>query len=106
MNKPVVFISSTIYDFSDLRSSMKYWLTEMGFNAQLSENNDFIKDTNQNSYDACLDAVKQCDYFILLIGSRRGGMYPGENISITRKEYRTAYELAKEGKIKKIIVLV
>ena len=28
MNKPVVFISSTIYDFSDLRSSMKYWLTE------------------------------------------------------------------------------
>lgn len=106
MNKPVVFISSTIYDFSDLRSSMKYWLTEMGFNAQLSEHNDFIKDTAQNSYDACLDAVKQCDYFILLIGSRRGGMYPGGNISITRKEYRTAYELAKEGKIKKIIVLV
>ncbi|MEE0770705.1 MAG: DUF4062 domain-containing protein [Acutalibacteraceae bacterium] len=106
MNKPIVFISSTIYDFSDLRSSMKYWLDEMGFNTQLSEYNDFIKDTTQNSYDACLQAVEQCDYFILMIGSRRGGMYPGEDISITRKEYRTAYQLAKEGRIKRIIVLV
>lgn len=106
MNKPTIFISSTIYDFADLRSAIKFWLDEMGFNTQLSEYNDFIKDTRQNSYDACLDAVRQCDYFVLLIGSRRGGMYPGEDISITRKEYRTAYELAKQGKIKKIIVLI
>uniref|UniRef100_UPI003076EDBD DUF4062 domain-containing protein n=1 Tax=Porcipelethomonas sp. TaxID=2981675 RepID=UPI003076EDBD len=104
--KPIIFISSTIYDFADLRSSMKYWLDEMGFTTQLSEYNDFIKDTTQNSYDACIDAVRKCDYFVLLIGSRRGGMYPGENISITRKEYRTAYQLAKEGKIKKIIILI
>lgn len=103
MDKPIIFISSTIYDFADLRSSMKYWLDEMGFATQLSEYNDFIKDTTQNSYDACIDAVRQCDYFVLLIGSRRGGMYPGENISITRKEYRTAYQLAKEGKIKKLL---
>lgn len=106
MNKPIIFISSTIYDFADLRSSMKYWLDEMGFTTQLSEYNDFIKDTTQNSYDACIDAVRQCNYFILLIGSRKGGMYPEENISITRKEYRTAYQLAKEGKIKKIIILI
>ncbi len=78
----------------------------MRFTTQLSEYNDFIKDTTQNSYDACIDAVRQCDYFILLIGSRKGGMYPEENISITRKEYRTAYQLAKEGKIKKIIILI
>lgn len=106
MNKPTIFISSTIYDFTDLRSALKYWLDEMGFAAQLSEYNDFVKDTTQNSYDACLNAVGQCDYFVLLIGSRRGGMYPSEDISITRKEYRTAYQLAKEGKIKKIIVLI
>lgn len=106
MDKPTVFISSTIYDFADLRSSMKYWLDEMGFETQLSEYNDFKKDLTQNSYDACLDAVGQCSYFILLIGSRKGGMYPGEDISITRKEYRTAYQLAKEGKIKKIIIFI
>lgn len=98
MDKPVVFLSSTIYDFEDLRSSMKYYLDTMGYETQLSEYNDFEKDTSVNSYDACLEAVKKCDYYVLLIGSRRGGMYPGENISITRKEYRTAYELAKKGK--------
>ena len=106
MKRPTVFVSSTIYDFSDLRSALKYWLSEMGFNAQLSEYNDFQKDLNINSYEACLQSVAESDYFVLLIGTRRGGLYPGENISITRKEYRTAYELAKAGKIKKLIVFI
>lgn len=106
MKRPTVFVSSTIYDFSDLRSALKYWLTEMGFDAQLSEYNDFYKNLNTNSYEACLQSVSECDYFILLIGARRGGMYPGEDISITRKEYRVAYDLAKAGKIKKLIVFI
>lgn len=106
MSNPRVFISSTIYDFSDLRSSIKYWLREMGFDAQLSEENDFDKDTTKNSYTACLESISDCDYFVLLIGARCGGMYPSENISITRKEYRTAYELARAGKIKKLIIFI
>lgn len=106
MKRPTVFVSSTIYDFSDLRSALKFWLSEMGFNAQLSEYNDFYKNLNVNSYEACLQSVSECDYFVLLIGTRRGGMYPGENISITRKEYRVAYELAKAGKIKKLIIFI
>lgn len=106
MKRPVVFVSSTIYDFSDLRSALKYWLNEMGFDAQLSEYNDFQKNLNVNSYEACLQAVAKCDYFVLLIGTRRGGMFPNENISITRKEYRVAYDLAQAGKIKKLIVFI
>lgn len=106
MNQPTVFVSSTIYDFADMRSALKYWLGEMGFRAQLSEYNDFQKNLNTNSYEACLQSVSECDYFVLLIGTRRGGMYPGENISITRKEYRVAYELANAGKIKKLIVFI
>lgn len=106
MKQPTVFVSSTIYDFADMRSALKYWLGEMGFKAQLSEYNDFQKNLNVNSYEACLQSVSECDYFVLLIGTRRGGMYPGENISITRKEYRVAYELAKAGKIKKLIVFI
>ena len=106
MNTPKVFISSTIYDFSDLRSALKYWVSKMGFDAQLSEYNDFQKDLTINSYEACLQSVSECDYFVLLIGTRKGGIYPGESISITRKEYRTAYELARSGKIKKLIVFI
>ena len=49
MNQPTVFVSSTIYDFADMRSALKYWLGEMGFRALLSEYNDFQKNLNTNS---------------------------------------------------------
>ena len=106
MSKPKIFISSTIYDFYDLRSALKLWLDEMGFEPQLSEYNDFYKDSSIFSYDSCLKVISKCEYFVLLIGSRVGGSYPGEDISITRKEYRVAYELFKKGDIKKIFVFV
>ena len=40
MNKPKVFVSSTIYDFKGLRSALKYWLTEKGYEVRMSECND------------------------------------------------------------------
>lgn len=95
---PRVFISSTIYDFKDLRGSLKYYLEEAGFTVLSSEFNDFEKDLDANSYTACLDAIKTCNYFILLIGNRVGGYFDEANkISITQMEYRTAYDLAKAG---------
>ncbi len=99
--KPRIFISSTIYDFKDLRSSMKYWLEGLGYEVMLSEYNDFTKPLDENSYNACFDAIRNCDYFILLIGSRVGGLYDKtQKISITRQEYEIAYELVKSKKIK------
>lgn len=103
MEKAKVFISSTIYDFKDLRSALKYWLTELGYEVQLSETNDFDADTSLNSYEACLKNIEACDYFILLIGSRVGGWYdPDKKTSITQAEYRKAYELAGQNKIRLI----
>ena len=79
----------------------------MGFDVQLSETNDFDVDTNKNSYEACLDTIERCDFFILLIGSRVGGLYNKEKqISITMAEYNKAYDLLCKGKIKKIINFV
>ena len=110
MDKGKIFISSTIYDFKDLRSSLKYWLTELGYDVYTSETSDFPRDATQNSYETCLSTIEMCDWFILLIGNRVGGTLTeeltGETISITRKEYRTAYELFQKGKIKKLIIFV
>lgn len=101
MQRPTVFISSTIYDFHDLRSSLKFYLEEQGFTVLASEYNDFKKPLGIHSYEACLEAVRSADYFILLIGSRVGGWYDEPNrISITQQEYRVAYELHKAGKLK------
>jgi len=97
--KPTLFISSTIYDFKDLRSCIKWWLEEFGYKVNASEYNDFDKPLDNNSYESCLRAIDKSDYFILLIGERFGGMYDKE-ISITQMEYRYAYQRMLEGKIK------
>lgn len=106
-SKPRVFVSSTIYDFADLRSALKYWLNEMGFEVFMSEYNDFKKDSTDNSYKACLNAIQECDYYILLIGSRVGGLFSDNpKISITQREYQEASQLFDDGKIKKMFTFV
>ena len=100
-NKPRIYVSSTIFDFADLRSALKYWLEEFDFEVQMSEFNDFEVNLNLNSFQACLESINKCDYFILLIGERKGAWFnEREKISITQQEYRTAYEIAKKGNIK------
>ena len=98
--KPTFFISSTIYDFRDLRSALKFYLEELGYQVYASEYNDFKVANDQHSYDACLKLIEECDYFILLVGSRVGGFYDDQNkVSITRQEYREAYKLHEQGKL-------
>lgn len=99
-SKPIVFISSTIYDFQDLRSALRFWLEEMGCEVRMSEGTDFPVNHAGNSYESCLEAIEGADYFILLVGSRVGGMYStAAKTSITRKEYQHALQLfEKTGK--------
>ncbi|MDR2332597.1 MAG: DUF4062 domain-containing protein [Burkholderiaceae bacterium] len=101
MEKPRFFISSTIYDFKDLRSALKFYLEQQGCSVSASEYSDFKISTDKHSYESCIESIKSSDYFILFIGARVGGWYDKERrISITQKEYQTAYELHKSGKIK------
>lgn len=100
-DRPRVFVSSTIHDFRDLRSALKYWLEGWGFEVMLSEVNDFAKAADDNSYEACLKAIERCDYFVLLVGARVGGLYDSAaKVSITRMEYRRAYECLLKGTLK------
>ncbi len=101
MDRPTIFISSTIFDFRDLRSALKDYLEARGCDVNASEFNDFDKPLDKHSYEACLKAIERSDFFVLFIGSRIGGWFDEKSsISITRQEYRHAYTLAKAGKIK------
>lgn len=101
MHRPTFFISSTIYDFRDLRSALKFYLEEQGCKVLASEFNDFEKPLDKHSYEACLEAIRSADYFVLLIGTRVGGWYDEVNqISITQREYREAYQLHTAGKLR------
>lgn len=98
------FLSSTIHDFRDLRSALKYHLEGQGCTVLASEFNDFRKRLDVHSYEACLQSLQQSDYFVLLVGARVGGWYdPLNRVSITQQEYRAAYELHKQNKLKLLI---
>lgn len=101
MKPPTFFLSSTIYDFKDLRSAIKYYLEQQGCRVLASEFNDFPKPLDKHSYEACLKLIAEADYFVLLIGARVGGWFDEPNqVSITQQEYREAYRLHQEGKLK------
>jgi hypothetical protein len=103
VKRPTFFISSTIYDFRDVRSALKFYLERQGCTVLASEFNDFAKPLDIHSYDACLKTICAADYFILLIGSRVGGWYDqSQRISITMREYREAYRLQTGGTLKLI----
>ncbi|RYG08667.1 MAG: DUF4062 domain-containing protein, partial [Burkholderiales bacterium] len=101
MNRPTIFLSSTIYDFQDLRSALKDYLEQRGCTVFASEHNDFEKPLDVHSYEACLRTLEQCDLFVLFIGSRVGGLKDETaGLSITRAEYEHAYALAQQGRIR------
>lgn len=104
--RPTFFLSSTIYDFRDLRGAIKYILESRGCRVLASEFNDFRANLDQHSYESCLTNIDQADFFILLVGGRVGGWYDEpKRVSITQQEYRYAYERHKAGTLR-IVTLV
>jgi hypothetical protein len=90
MAKPRTFVSSTCLDLKDARSVLEEHLKSLGHEPLLSDTLTFGVTPKKHSHQACLDQVDNADYFILLIGRRRGGTYVGSEKSITNEEYRRA----------------
>ncbi len=105
--RPTVFVSSTIRDLRDLRGAIKFWLEEMGFEVQLSEYTDFDRKPEAGALEACFQRIRECDYYLLLIGENVGTWFnEPERISVTRQEYRVARASFEETRRPKIISLV
>lgn len=92
---PKIFLSSTIHDLADLRSAMKYWLEENGFEVLASEWPDFPHALDREAIAAALRPIEDCDYYVLIVGTRVGQVLENESISVTRAEFRHARELRR-----------
>ena len=57
--KPIVFVSSTIVDFSDLRSALKFWLEELEYEVRMSEWPGFPHPLDRQAAEAAIDALPQ-----------------------------------------------
>lgn len=96
-----VFISSTCFDLIDVRVELAKAIEEWGYLPIWSESPDFPIKHGLHSHDVCLEAVKECDIYLLIINSRYGGtyagnIYPKEDISITWYETKIALQENKE----------
>lgn len=88
----VVFISSTVQDLGEVRRTLKERFESRGVVVRVSEDPDFPVEPGVSSHDACLHAVRSSDVFVLLVGSRFGGEYQGQNKSITWREWEEAMQ--------------
>jgi hypothetical protein len=68
-----VFVSSTCYDLSLLRSQLRTFIKSMGYEPIMSDYEDVLYDPRIHTHTSCIDEVKNCDVLILIIGSRFGG---------------------------------
>ena len=87
-----IFISSTCYDLSQVRQDLRDFISNLGYNPMMSEQNDFPIDPQLDNWENCINAVKKyADIFVLIIGNRYGAV--GETgKSITNTEYLTAVQ--------------
>lgn len=89
--KPSVFISSTCYDLSQIRTDLKNFIEQqLGFDSILSEYNSFPVNPSLDIVDNCLETVqKHADVFVLIVGGRYGYITESGK-SITNLEYINA----------------
>lgn len=90
--KPKIFVSSTIQDLPLERDAALKAIKTLNGIPRMSEKT--IEATNKDSIKTCVDEVKACDFFILILGNRYGWCLPN-GISITELEFDTAFKEKK-----------
>lgn len=76
-----VFISSTCYDLSLLRSQLRLFIKGIGYEPIMSDYEDILYDPRIHTHTSCVDEVANCDILVLIIGSRFGGKATPESLN-------------------------
>ncbi|HEI6852762.1 TPA: DUF4062 domain-containing protein [Yersinia enterocolitica] len=102
MAKPRIFVSSTYYDLKHIRSSLEFFIKDMGYEPILSENGSIAYSSADPLDESCYKEATLADMFILIVGGRygseisktRGGdtdaSFYTKYDSVTKKEFDTA----------------
>ena len=76
-----VFVSSTCYDLSLLRSQLRSFIKGIGYEPIMSDYEDVLYDPRIHTHTSCVDEVGNCDILILIIGARFGGKATPESLN-------------------------
>ena len=88
---PSVFVSSTMYDLSDLRAGLQQFIEGIGWRAVLAEHSSFSVDTSETTIENSLRNVREnSDIFVMVVGARYGSVDPDSDKSVTNLEFLEA----------------
>ncbi len=94
MSKTRVFVSSTCYDLSAVRESIRQSLLHAGHEPVLSEYPSFPVSPNLTTVENCKKAVRDStDVFVLVVGGQRGSLDSETSKSVVNVEFDTAVEV-------------
>ncbi len=68
-----IFVSSTCYDLGTLRSELRPFILNLGYEPVMSEYSDVLFDPRSHTHESCVKEIEGCDMVILIVGSRFGG---------------------------------
>lgn len=68
-----VFVSSTCYDLNVVRSQLRNFILEFGYEPVMSDYSDVLYDPRNHTHESCVQEVQFCDMLVVIIGSRFGG---------------------------------
>ncbi len=68
-----VFVSSTCYDLSVIRSQLRIFIQGLGHEPLMSDYSDLLYDPRIHTHTSCVDEVASADMVVLIIGCRFGG---------------------------------
>lgn len=85
---PNVFVSSTMYDLSDLRARLAQSISALGWLAVMSEFDSFPIDPDQTTIENCRRNVREnADVLVMAVGARYGSIDAESGKSITNLEF-------------------
>ncbi|SRR5579871_1261555 len=92
MSRTKIFVSSTFFDLAQVREDIRTTILQLGHEPLLNEYSSFPVTPNIDTIENCKKAVRSGDFFVLIIGGRRGSLDPVSGKSVTNIEYETAIE--------------
>lgn len=99
MPAPRIFISSTCFDLEEVRVNLRKFIEDFGYEPIMSEFGDIFYEFNNHVQDSCIQAIKNSDIYILIIGDYYGSKYHNTQKevpeSVTLMEFKKAISEAK-----------
>lgn len=96
-----VFVSSTCYDLSVIRSQLRIFIQSMGHEPLMSDYSDLLYDPRLHTHTSCVDEVATADIVVLIVGARFGGKTVPEALAkldfdLLKKESKSTESLIKK----------